>query len=45
VPIVSTVVGSLKPLYVSAPDPIVVREDSGNTEPGTDPDEPDRRDN
>ncbi len=35
-PIVSTVVGELKPLYASAPDPIVVAEDSGDTSPSTD---------
>jgi lipoprotein-anchoring transpeptidase ErfK/SrfK len=35
-PIVSTVVASLKPLYVSAPDPTVVAADSGSGEPATD---------
>ncbi len=34
--IVSTVVAPLKPLYVSAPDPTVVEEDSGEAAPGTD---------
>ena len=38
-PIVSTVVAPPKPLYASAPDPIVVREDEGQSQPGTDPDE------
>lgn len=41
-PIVSTVVAPLKPLYASAPDPIVVPEDSGDREPATDPNERDR---
>ena len=41
-PIVSTVVAPLKPLYASAPDPILVPEDSGDREPATDPDERDR---
>jgi lipoprotein-anchoring transpeptidase ErfK/SrfK len=38
-PIVSTVVAPLKPLYASAPDPIVVAEDEGKSEPSTDPDD------
>lgn len=38
-PIVSTVVGRLKPLYAAAPDPTVVAEDAGNELPGTDPGE------
>lgn len=38
-PIVSTVVGRLKPLYAVAPDPTVVAEDAGNELPGTDPGE------
>ncbi|MCA1708693.1 MAG: L,D-transpeptidase, partial [Actinobacteria bacterium] len=42
-PIVSTVVAPLKPLYASAPDPIVVAEDSGNERPATDPNERNRR--
>lgn len=41
-PIVSTVVAPLKPLYASAPDPIVVRENSGDSEPATDANERDR---
>jgi lipoprotein-anchoring transpeptidase ErfK/SrfK len=41
-PIVSTVVAPLKPLYASAPDPIVVPEDTGNHKPRTDPHEGDR---
>lgn len=41
-PIVSTVVAPLKPLYDSAPDPIVVPEDSGDQKPSTDPNERDR---
>jgi hypothetical protein len=44
-PIVSTVVAPLRPLYASAPDPIVVPENSGNDRPATDSDEPNRRDN
>ena len=38
-PIVSTVVGRLKPLYAAAADPTVVAEDAGNELPGTDPNE------
>ena len=38
-PIVSTVVAPLRPLYASAPDPIVVPEDEGDKEPSTGPDE------
>jgi lipoprotein-anchoring transpeptidase ErfK/SrfK len=38
-PIVSTVVAPLKPLYASAPDPIVVAEDEGKSRPSTDDDE------
>ena len=41
-PIVSTVVAPLKPLYASAPDPIVVPEDSGDREPATNSNERDR---
>lgn len=44
-PIVSTVVAPLRPLYASAPDPIVVAEDSGNAQPATDANERDRREN
>jgi L,D-transpeptidase catalytic domain/Putative peptidoglycan binding domain len=42
-PIVSTVVAPFRPLYASAPDPIVVAEDEGTNKPGTDADEPNRR--
>ncbi|HWC13456.1 MAG TPA: L,D-transpeptidase/peptidoglycan binding protein [Actinomycetota bacterium] len=38
-PIVSTVVAPLKPLYASAPDPILVPEDEGDERPSTDADE------
>ncbi len=38
-PIVSTVVAPLRPLYASAPDPIVVAEDEGDESPSTGPDE------
>ena len=41
-PIVSTVVAPLKPLYASAPDPTIVPEDEGDSEPRTDPNERDR---
>jgi lipoprotein-anchoring transpeptidase ErfK/SrfK len=44
-PIVSTVVGPLRPLYAAAPDPIVVPADSGNERPATDPNEHDRKGN
>ena len=39
VPIVSTVVAPLRPLYASAPDPTLVPEDTGDESPSTDPDE------
>ena len=35
-PIVSIVVAPAKPLYASAPDPIVVEEDAGDAQPSTD---------
>lgn len=38
-PIVSTVVAPLRPLYTSAPDPILVPADEGDNRPQTDPDE------
>jgi len=38
-PIVSTVVAPLRPLYASAPDPILVPADAGDDRPQTDPDE------
>ena len=42
-PIVSTVVAPLRPLYASAPDPILVPADSGDERPQTDPEEQDRK--
>ena len=38
-PIVSTVVAPLRPLYASAPDPILVPADEGDDQPQTDADE------
>ena len=42
-PIVSTVVAPLRPLYASAPDPILVPADSGDERPQTDPEEQNRK--
>lgn len=42
-PIVSTVVAPYRPLYVSAPDPTVVAEDSGDDSAGTGSDKPKRK--
>jgi lipoprotein-anchoring transpeptidase ErfK/SrfK len=42
-PIVSTVVAPLRPLYASAPDPILVPADAGDEQPQTDPEEENRK--
>jgi hypothetical protein len=42
-PIVSTVVAPLRPLYASAPDPILVPADAGDDQPQTDPEEENRK--
>ena len=42
-PIVSTVVAPLRPMYASAPDPILVPADAGDDQPQTDPEEQNRK--
>ncbi len=42
-PIVSTVVAPLRPLYASAPDPILVAADEGDEQPQTNPEEENRK--